>query len=435
VSLEYSVLFRRTPERRLLDYIRYIGASDETAKEVQMFGLSPWLIERYKKLSESFLDESKRLLLRKSIVSTGFGLIGMAGYYTAYAMILLRAVLGSISIGTLTFLSISFVRSRDILQRVLTSASSIYEQSLYLKDLFDFFERKPNITSPPNAPEVPSAIKEGFVFKDVGFRYPESDSWALRHVNLTLRPGERVALVGENGAGKTTLSKLLARLYDPTEGVILLDGIDLREYDLVSVRRAVGVIFQDFVRCTLRFDENIGVGEIDKVKQYLDLVGIVGGNGKSSFKDAATNKEDGVPTPIVAAADKSLASSLIPRFAKGYRQMLGRRFEGGVDLSGGEWQKVALARAYMRDSQVLILDEPTASLDARAEYEVFVRFSKLLADRMAVIISHRFSTVRMADRILVLSEGTVLESGTHDELIRNGGVYADLFTLQAEGYR
>jgi ATP-binding cassette subfamily B protein len=241
--------------------------------------------------------------------------------------------------------------------------------------------------------------------------------------------------VGENGAGKTTLTKLLARLYDPTEGRILLDGRDLRQYDLASLRRAIGVIFQDFVRYALRFDENIGVGEIEKVRRYLDDAASSQNNGGASKSSAEAEAKNDVPAPIISAADKSLASSLLPRFNEGYRQMLGRRFEGGVDLSGGEWQKVALARAYMRDAQVLILDEPTAALDARAEYEVFIRFSQLVRGRMAVIISHRFSTVRMADRIIVLKDGVVVEDGPHDELVARGGLYAELFRLQAEGYR
>jgi ATP-binding cassette, subfamily B, bacterial len=236
-------------------------------------------------------------------------------------------------------------------------------------------------------------------------------------VTFTLKPGERIALVGENGAGKTTITKLLARLYDPTEGRITLDGVDLREYDLAGVRRAIGVIFQDFVRYDMRFDENIGVGEIESVRDHLDSA-----NGEP-------------PESIRTAAENSLAASLLPRFEKGYQQMLGRRFEEGVDLSGGEWQKIALARAYMRDAQVLILDEPTAALDARAEYEVFLRFSELVADRMAVLISHRFSTVRMADRIIVLRHGTVEEEGSHEELIARKGLYEELFSMQAKGYR
>jgi ATP-binding cassette, subfamily B, bacterial len=432
-GLQYSLLFRWTPERRQLDYVRYLGASDRPAKEVQMFGLASWLIERYRMLSSKFYLENKRLSIRKAAVSTGLAVIGTLGYYGAYVKILLSAVVGAISLGTLTFLASSFARCRDLIQGLLFGASGIYEQSLYLKDLFEFFEMKPTIISPQGAPEVPQPICEGFVFEDVGFRYPGSERWAVRHVNFRLRPGERLALVGENGAGKTTLTKLLARLYDPTEGRILLDGRDLREYDLHSVRRAIGVIFQDFVRYDLRFDENIGVGEIAKVRGYLDT----SQNGKTSEPSAtaSNNGKEEVPEEIAAAAEKSLATTLLPHLAEGYRQMLGRRFEGGVDLSGGEWQKIALARAYMRDAQVLILDEPTASLDARAEYEVFKRFSELVRGRMAVIISHRFSTVRIADRIIVLANGAMVEDGSHAELLANNGLYAELFSLQAEGYR
>ncbi len=421
-GLEYSLLYRYTPERRRLDYLRYIGASDETAKEVQLFGLAPWLIERFKAISQLFYEENRRLSVRKGIVSTGLSLIGTAGYYGAYAVVLLRAITGSLSIGSLTFLAGSFARSRDLIQRLLFGASAIYEQCLYLKDLFGFFAMTPSIRSLPGAPHVPLSIREGFLFEDVGFRYPGSERWAVRHVSFRIAPGERVALVGENGAGKTTLTKLIARLYDPTEGRILLDGVDLRSYDMHSLRRAIGVIFQDFVEYDLRFDENVGVGEISLVKEYLD---------------AHEGDGDGKPVPaaIVDAAEKSLATSLLARLEGGYRQMLGRRFEKGVDLSGGEWQKVALARAYMRDAQVLILDEPTASLDARAEYDVFSRFSGLVAGKMAVIISHRFSTVRMAGRIIVLKHGEVLEQGSHEELASAGGLYAELFELQAQGYR
>jgi ATP-binding cassette, subfamily B, bacterial len=428
-SLEYSLLYRWTPERRQLDYLRYLGASDKTAKEVQMFGLASWLTGRFRSLSKRFYEENSRLSLRKSVVSALLSIVGMLGYYGAYVIILIRAVWGTITLGSLTFLAVSFSRSRDLIQRLLLGASGIYEQSLYLKDLFDFFEMRPSILSRPGSPAVPQPIVRGFVFDDVGFRYPGSEEWAVRHVNFHLRPGERIALVGENGAGKTTLTKLLARLYDPTEGHILLDGEDLRNYDLESLRKAISVIFQDFVRYDLRFDENIGVGRIDAVRSYLDLPM----NGQAN--QATSMKGGDVPQPIVSAAQKSLAASLLPGFSDGYRQMLGRRFEGGVDLSGGEWQKIALARAYIRDTQVLILDEPTAALDARAEYEVFLRFSQLVAGRMAVIISHRFSTVRIADRIIVLQNGRVTEDGPHKQLLANKGLYAELFSLQAEGYR
>jgi ATP-binding cassette subfamily B protein len=415
-SLGYSLLFRWTPERRQLDYLRYVGASDKTAKEVQMFGLAPWLTERYRDLSQRFYEENRNLSIRRGVVSALLSILGTVGYYAAYVVILIRAVKGDITIGTLTFLAASFGRGRDVIQNILMSASNVAEQALYLRDLFVFLEMRPTIESPPNARKVPAKIQSGFVFEDVGFRYPGSERWAIRNVDLVLRPGERVALVGENGAGKTTITKLLARLYDPTEGRITLDGFDLKEYDLASLRHAIGVIFQDFVRYDMRFDENIGVGEIDSVRAELD-------------------KNNGTPPAITAAAENSLAASLLPRFTKGYQQMLGRRFEEGVDLSGGEWQKIALARAYIRDAQVLILDEPTAALDARAEYEVFLRFSELVAGRMAILISHRFSTVRMADRIIVLRHGKVEEQGSHEELLNNGGLYEELFTMQAAGYR
>ncbi len=414
-SLGYSLLFRWTPERRQLDYIRYVGASDATAKEVQMFGLASWLTDRYRTLAQKFYDENRQLSIRRGIVGTLLSILGTIGYYAAYVIIVMRAVRGEITIGDLTFLAASFARGRDVIQAVLLAASAVYEQALFLRDLFVFFDMKPTIVSAPAAPPVPRQVQQGFVFDNVSFRYPGSERWAVRGLHFTLNCGERLALVGENGAGKTTITKLIARLYDPTEGRILLDGRDLREYDLASVRHAIGVIFQDFVRYDLRFDENIGVGEIESVRGGLEAADI--------------------PESIRLAADKSLASSLLPRFEKGFKQMLGRRFDEGVNLSGGEWQKIALARAYMRDAQVLILDEPTAALDARAEYEVFLRFSELVAGRMAVLISHRFSTVRMADRIIVLSNGAVEDEGTHTELVERGGLYEELFRMQAAGYK
>jgi len=444
-ALGYSLLFRRTPERRLLDYLRFVGASNDTAKEVQMFGLAPWLTERYRTLADRFYDENRDLSIRKAVVGTGLSVVGTLGYYGAYALILVQAVEGQITIGSLTFLAGSFARSRDLIQRLLLGASGIHEQALYLRDLFIFFEMKPTIASLPGAPAVARRLTTGFVFEDVGFRYPGSERWAVRHVHLALRPGERVALVGENGAGKTTLTKLLGRLYDPTEGRITLDGVDLREYDLASLRQAIGVIFQDFVRFDMRFDENIGVGEIATAQAYLDTASDVTGAGDQGA--AGVNANGGAPRApmrsaladpppaLQLAAEQSLATSLLPRLPAGYRQMLGRRFDEGVDLSGGEWQKIALARAYMRDAQVLILDEPTAALDARAEYEVFVRFTELMAGRTAVLISHRFSTVRMAERIVVLKDGEVIEEGTHDALVRHGGLYGELFAMQAAGYR
>jgi len=407
-SLGYSLLFRWTPERRLLDYLRYMGASDESAKEVKLFGLSGFLVDRYAKLSDKFYEENKRLAVRRNIVSTLLVTLGTLGYYSAYAVIIYRTVLGRFSIGTLTFLAGSFRASRDLIQRILLALSQIYEQSLYLSDLFTFFDVTPSVVSKPGAGPVPRPIREGFRFENVGFRYPGSERWAVRGLTFSFQPLERIALVGENGAGKTTLVKLLARLYDPDEGRILLDGVDLRDYDLSSLRQNIGIIFQDFVRYDFVLRENIGVSQI------------------AALADDARIQE---------AARQSRADSVAARLPQGYDQMLGQRFDGGVELSGGEWQKVALGRAYMRDAQVLILDEPTAALDARAEYEVFLRFAELTKGRMAVLISHRFSTVRMADRILVLQDGRLVDDGTHDQLVARGGLYAELFSLQAAGYR
>ena len=407
-ALGYSLLFQRTPERRLLDYLRYAGASDEMAKEVRLFGLSDFLVGRYAKLADEFYDVNRRLAIKRNLASTVFVTLGTLGYYGAYGAVIYLTVLGRFTIGGLTFLAGSFRQSRDLIQRVLLSLSQVFEQSLYLSDLFSFFALQPRVTSKLNAGRVAVPIVSGFEFEDVGFRYPGSDRWAVRHLTFKLVPGVRIALVGENGAGKTTLVKLLARLYDPDEGRILLDGVDLRDYQLDSLRKSIGVIFQDFVRYDFILKENIGVGQVE------------------ALHDEARLRE---------AARRSLADSVAARLGKGYDQMLGRRFAGGVDLSGGEWQKVALARAYVRDAQVLVLDEPTAALDARAEYEVFLRFAELTQGRMAVLISHRFSTVRMADRILVLQNGELIDHGSHEELLAHGGLYAELFSLQAAGYR
>ncbi|MEO8187171.1 MAG: ABC transporter ATP-binding protein [Burkholderiaceae bacterium] len=404
----YSLNFARTPERRELDYVRQTGASVETAKEVKIFGLNKFLIERYRTLAERFFEANRRIAMRRAGWGSVLTAIGTLAYYVAYAYIVWRTLHGDFSIGDLTFLAGSFRRLRNLLENLLIGFSQVAGQALYLDDLFSFFEIEPEIVPPPNPRPFPVPIRQGFTFENVGFRYPGAERWAVRSLNFELRAGEILALVGENGAGKTTLVKLLARLYDPDEGRILLDGHDLREYDLFALRANIGVIFQDFVRYHLTAADNIAVGRIE------------------ARDDRAR---------IVAAAERSLADEVIRKLPEHYDQVLGKRFRTGIDLSGGEWQKIAIARAYMRDAQLLILDEPTAALDARAEYEVFERFKELSRGKTVVLISHRFSSVRMADRIVVLADGTVEADGTHAELVQQKGRYAELFELQAAGYR
>lgn len=404
----YSLSRRQTPERRELDYVRYIGASDETAKEVKLFNLSGFLIDRFKQLSLKFYSDSRKLAIKRSLWGTLFSLFGTLGYYGAYVYIISKTIQGRISIGDLTFLAGSFRQLRGLLDNVLSRFTAVSQGAIYLKDFFDFFKITPHIIPSPDALPFPNPIHDGFVFENVGFKYANSNHFANRHLNFKLSAGEKLALVGENGAGKTTLVKLLARLYDPTEGRILLDGHDLREYNLNDLRKNVGVIFQDYIRYQMTVAQNIAVGNIDE-KENRDLV--------------------------IESARKSLADRLVQNLAGKYDQALGKRFNQGVELSGGEWQKIALARAYMKEAQLLILDEPTSALDARAEYEVFQRFAELTSGKTAVLISHRFSTVRMADRILVLDKGELLEVGSHEELLKRNGRYAELFRLQAKGYQ
>jgi ATP-binding cassette subfamily B protein len=404
----YSLDFGRTPERRELDYVRQTAASVETAKEVKIFGLNGFLIDRYIRLANDFYAANRKLAIRRARWGGFFTAIGTIGYYLAYAYIAWRTLTGEFSVGDLTFLAGSFRRLRTLLEGLLTSFSTTAGQALYLNDLFSFFQVEPEILSPDNPRPFPQPIREGFVFDDVGFRYPDAERWAVRHLSFELHAGEVLALVGENGAGKTTLVKLLTRLYDPDEGRILLDGHDLREYDLEALRGNMGVIFQDFVRYNLSAGDNIAVGKI------------------AARGDRAR---------IERAAMRSQADEVINRLPAGYQQMIGKRFKNGVELSGGEWQKIAIARAYMREAAVLVLDEPTAALDARSEFEVFKRFKELSSGKTAVLISHRFSSVRMADRILVLADGIVESAGTHDELMKQSGRYSELFELQAAGYR
>lgn len=407
-GITYSFMFQWTQQRRELDYYRWVASEVDPAKEVKLFGLSDHFVRRYSELADDYVAENRRVATHRAATGALLTSFSTVAYYGAVGVIVYQTVIGAITLGTLTFLMGSFGRSRGLISSILMGIARGYEQGLHLKDLFDFLAVRPRIVSRPDARPVPATVRSGITFEQVSFRYPDAEQWAVRDVSFAIRPGERVALVGENGSGKTTLVKLLTRLYEPTEGRILLDGIDLREYDLASIRQTVGVIFQDFFRYDLKARENIAVGRIE----------------------AADDADR-----VVDSAEKSLAAEVIARLDDRYDQMLGRRFEGGADLSGGEWQKVALARAYMRDAQILVLDEPTAALDARAEYEVFQRFTELTAGKMAVLISHRFSTVRMADRILVLDGGTVIEDGSHEELVRRGGQYAELFELQAEGYR
>jgi ATP-binding cassette subfamily B protein len=404
----YSLNFAKTPERRELDYLRYIGASVETARENRIFGLSGFLIGRFRRLARAIYVANRSLAIQRASWGGLFAGIALAAYYAAYAVIAWRTLTGQLTIGDLTFLAGSLLRLRSLLEGLLLGFSQLAGQALYLGDLFSFFTIRPQIVSREHPRAFPSPPREGFLFEDVSFRYPGAERWLIRHLSFAFRAGEVLALVGENGAGKTTLAKLLARLYDPDEGRILLDGHDLREYDIAELHARIGVIFQDFVRFHFTAGENIAIGRVD-----------------------ARAEQD----RIVSAAESSRADEIIARLPHGYAQPLGKRFRNGVELSGGEWQKIALARAYMRDADVLILDEPTAALDARAEYEVFNRFKELSRGKSTILISHRFSTVRMADRIMVLHDGRVEELGSHDELMRSGGRYAELFKLQAAGYQ
>ena len=406
--LGYAKNFRQTPVRRQLDYLRVLGGSKEAAKELKLFGLRNFLRERFTRLSDEIYKENVALSRLKLVAGSLLSVVGTAGYYSAYVFVVWRTVAGSLTIGQLIFLTGAIQQASSNIQQIFSTLAAIGDQALFLTDLLAFFEMQPTIRSKPNALPAPRPIVQGIEFRDVSFRYPGNSRLVLDRINFQLHPAERLALIGENGEGKTTIVKLMTRLYDPTDGQILLDGVDLREYNLEDLHREIGVIFQDFMRYEMTARENVAVGRIEEINN-LDLLRV--------------------------AASKSMAEDVIDRLPGAYEQMLGRRFEQGVDLSGGEWQKVALARAYLRDAQLLILDEPTAALDARSEFEVFRRFSELTSGKMALFISHRFSTVRAADRILVLANGKIAEEGTHDQLARLGGRYAEMFEMQASSYR
>ena len=406
-SQRYSIARSWTSERRELDYLRYIGANSNTAKEIKLFNLIDFISDRFKKLSHQYYLINQKLAVRRTILGTLFNLLGTLSYYGAYILIILRAVAGVITIGDLTFLSGSFSKLRSTLQSMFGRLTRISESALYLRDYFDFIDLSTD-NSIVTQLSMPSIIKTGFEFKSVSFSYPGSKEKVLKDVNFHLNVGEKMAFVGQNGAGKTTLIKLLLRFYKPDEGQILLDGRDIQDFDEAEYQSMFGVIFQDFIKYDFNVRENIAVGDINQIDDQ---------------------------SAIQAAAELSLADEFISEMSEGYQQQLGRRFTKGKDLSGGQWQKIALARAYIRDASVMILDEPTSALDAKAEYEAFQRFMGLTKDKTSIIISHRFSTVRMADRIIVLENGTVTEEGTHEALMKNEALYAELFTLQAAGYQ
>ena len=406
--LGYAKNFRQTPMKRQLDYLRILAGSKEAAKELKLFGLRDFLRGRFTRISDNIYEENVGLSRRKLIAGALLSTIGTMGYYSAYVFVIWRTIAGALSIGTLTMLAGAIQQASSNIEQIFSTFAGIGDQALFLTDLLAFFEMKSTIQNKPNALPAPRPIVKGIEFRNVSFSYPGNSRRVLDKINFQLHTNERLALIGENGQGKTTIVKLITRLYDPTEGQILLDGVDLRDYDLDDLHREIGVIFQDFMRYEMTARENIAVGRIGEIDNLELLKG---------------------------AAQKSMADLTIGRLPGGYDQMLGRRFEQGVDLSGGEWQKVALARAYLRDAQLLILDEPTAALDARSEFEVFHRFAELTAGKMALFISHRFSTVRSADRILVLENGRIAEEGTHDQLARLGGRYAEMFEMQASSYR
>lgn len=399
----------RAPETRRLNYLEYVLANDAHAKEIKAFGLGPALLGRFRTLAETFYREDRALAWRRAGWGHALSLIGTGAFYGCYVVIALAAVAGTITLGTMTLYVVAFRQGQAAFQAVLGALGTLWEDSLYMTNLFRFLgipvAPLPALDTPAPAPSPP---EQGIRFDGVGFRYPGADGWALRDVSLFIPQGQSLALVGHNGAGKTTFIKLLTRLYDPTEGRILLDGVDLRAWDPARLRERIALIFQDFSRYQLAVRDNVGFGSVP------DL---------------------GDTDRVLRALDRAGGADVLAALPDGLETKLGRWFHGGTEISGGQWQKVAIARAFMREqADILVLDEPTAALDALAEHAVFERFRTLTAGRTSILISHRFPTVRMADRIVVLEGGRVVEEGTHAELVAAGARYAQLFELQARGY-
>ncbi len=404
----------RSPDSRKLMYLEYVLANDEHAKEVKLFGLGPLLLGRYKALSETFFREDKKLALTRAGVTHALSLLGTGAFYGCYALMAIDAAADNITLGEMTLYVVAFRQGQQAFQSVLGAIGSMYEHNLYMSNLFQFFaipDPAPELKmldAPGENVESQALDASGITFENVGFRYPGKDRWALRGIDLSIPRGQSVAIVGQNGAGKTTLIKLLTRLYEPTEGRILLDGRDLQSWDKDVLRRRFGVLFQDFNQYQMKLKENVALGSVEHMED-----------------------EPRIERAVVHGG----AVDLVAGLPAGHETQLGRWFKDGTELSGGQWQKVALARAFMREeSDILVLDEPTAALDAEAEHAVFERFQELSRGRTTIVISHRFPTVRMADRIIVLEDGKMVEEGTHAALVSRNGRYARLFALQAEGY-